>query len=587
MGPRQLIVCCDGTNSNLTGRVRDTNVSQLCELLDPVANQQLMYYDPGVGNPGSLPAATTMERFTAAKDRLLGLAFGSVVYENVAQAYIFLMRNWRPGDQIWLFGFSRGAFTVRSLGGLVTLFGILRPDADVLVPTLINSYFLKRDTADQKAHFQAVRDQIAQNFTAHHPASCEVWFVGVWDTVASVGLPLPGLKREISADPTIVGKPFRHVRHALALDEHRWPFKPRPYVVDELHDYAAHGQSIAQRWFRGSHGDVGGGYPNAQAGLSRQTLQWMLGEAIGKGLRLRAFAPNKQHEQEQVIGASTSFLDQRSRQVGDRLLKVHSATHDSAAWALSGMMVRNPLHSHPHISRCGQACSDEAPEAAAWAARMPADTAWSEGKSTTSLLVGLLLAVLAYLACGLSLIWPSMPATWDAALQDWGTTLRDLYIANNQFALWQLGQGWLWQPISEPSAASDCANLLCTSAQGFVSPRGALLADLVLIGAYAYLVARASSWAFARVAGLRRLHSPTRPWLQRLGMAPMALVLSDLTENLLSLLVLNQFHNEALPTLGILLGIAMVVAALAKWLGAAAVMTLLIWGSLSRPDARS
>ena len=142
---RQLIICCDGTNNNLTGRVRDTNVTKLCELFAPDANAQLLYYDPGVGNPGLLPGASLTDQFSRFSERLYGLAFGKGVYENIAQAYLFLMRHYQPGDQIFLLGFSRGAFTARSIGGLVTQFGLLRPAMDDLVPTLQHIYF-----SDQK-----------------------------------------------------------------------------------------------------------------------------------------------------------------------------------------------------------------------------------------------------------------------------------------------------------------------------------------------------------------------------------------------------------------------------------------------------
>ena len=114
---RQLIVCCDGTNNNLTGRRNDTNVTQLCELLAPDLQNQLLYYDPGVGNSGTFPGATWTEQIQQKWERISSLAFGSGIYENIAEAYRFLMLNWREGDAIFLFGFSRGAFTSRALGG--------------------------------------------------------------------------------------------------------------------------------------------------------------------------------------------------------------------------------------------------------------------------------------------------------------------------------------------------------------------------------------------------------------------------------------------------------------------------------------
>jgi uncharacterized protein (DUF2235 family) len=254
---RQLIICCDGTDNNLTGRRNDTNVAQLCELLDPDSQNQLLYYDPGVGNAGELPEANPWDRLQQKFKRASSLAYGSGIYENIAEAYRFLMRHWQNGDQIFLYGFSRGAFTARSVGGLVTQFGILRPEMDAMVPTLLHLYFLDRKKFGKS--YGDIKTQITEVFANEAGRKAAVWFVGVWDTVASVGAPM--ISREITATPTIVGKRFHHVRHALALDEHRRSFMPRLYSIDAEHDYAAHGQSIQQQWFSGAHSDVGGWVP--------------------------------------------------------------------------------------------------------------------------------------------------------------------------------------------------------------------------------------------------------------------------------------------------------------------------------------
>ncbi|MGH8831463.1 MAG: T6SS phospholipase effector Tle1-like catalytic domain-containing protein, partial [Polaromonas sp.] len=192
---RQLIICCDGTNNNLTGGAKDTNVTKLCELFAPDANDQLLYYDPGVGNPGELPGASLTDTISRIYERLHGLAFGKGVYENIAEAYLFLMRHYRPGDQIFLLGFSRGAFTARSIGGLVTQFGLLRPEMEGLVPTLLHVYFSDRERGGMK--YTAIRDQISRMFASDQTRATPVWFVGVWDTVSSVGAPL--LSRTITA----------------------------------------------------------------------------------------------------------------------------------------------------------------------------------------------------------------------------------------------------------------------------------------------------------------------------------------------------------------------------------------------------
>ena len=155
------------------------------------------------------------------------------------------MRNWLPGDGIYLFGFSRGAFAACSLGGLVTQFGMLRPDMDGLVAFLLHTYFSNREKS--RDGYERIRAQIRALYSDAAACNAPVWFVGVWDTVASVGAPL--LSREITAVPTIIGKNYCHVRQALALDEYRKNFQPRLYLIDPSYDYARAGQCIKQHWF--------------------------------------------------------------------------------------------------------------------------------------------------------------------------------------------------------------------------------------------------------------------------------------------------------------------------------------------------
>ena len=138
---------------------------------------------------------------------------------------------------------------------------------DGLIPTLLHTYFSNRQK--NRAHYERIRAQIRSLNSLDDAHDAPVWFVGVWDTVASVGAPF--LSREITASPTIAGKNFKHARQALALDEYRKTFRPSPYLIEAGHHYAKHGQSIKQHWFSGAHCDVGGGYVNSEAGLSQQT----------------------------------------------------------------------------------------------------------------------------------------------------------------------------------------------------------------------------------------------------------------------------------------------------------------------------
>ena len=159
--PRQIVLCCDGTNNNLTGGENDTNVVRLCQLLRTHGDeQQLVFYDPGVGNPGELPGATVWDSVNRYGERLAGLAFGRGVYENMAECYQFLMSNYQPGDELYIFGFSRGAFTARSVAGLVNMFGILQPHMVSMVPSLLHIYF-----SDRGGDSDAARRRIARQAT--------------------------------------------------------------------------------------------------------------------------------------------------------------------------------------------------------------------------------------------------------------------------------------------------------------------------------------------------------------------------------------------------------------------------------------
>lgn len=567
---RQLIICCDGTNNNLTGRRRDTNVAQLCELLAPDVQNQCLYYDPGVGNPGVLPEASLTERFKSEFERLRGLALGDGIFDNIAEAYRFLMHHWREGDEICLFGFSRGAFTARSVGGLVTQFGILRPEMDVLLPTLLHVYFLDRQR--HRASYEPIREQISELFAADPARAAPVHFTGVWDTVASVGAPL--FSRRISASPTIRGKRFRHVRQALALDEFRHQFEPRPYFIEEGYDYAAHGQSIDQLWFAGAHCDVGGGYDNRQAGLSREALLWMVQEAAACGVRLRpdVLGTDGQPDPQRVV----ALLDQRSQPAGARTKLVHSELQGNALWALAGMTARDPSARRTLFygpERVVNAPPREHPSVEKDNLQFPANTVWQNAPSHVGLtLTTLAVLVLCWVAAGALLLGPQRlaGADWWNQLYAAFNALPAVQAANNAFAHWQLA--WVFSGLS-PTRSLELLALH--------SPRGALLLDLGLIAGYGYLLARASAWAFARVARLRRVGMPATPWLNRLGLAPCVAVLGDLAENALTWLLLATSPAPWLPGWEWLAGAAMTLAALAKWLGLLGSGVLVVWGVLA------
>lgn len=573
---RQLIICCDGTNNNLTGGAKDTNVTRLCDLLAPDGNDQLLYYDPGVGNPGELPGASLTDNFSRIYERLHGLAFGKGVYENIAEAYLFLMRHYRPGDQIFLFGFSRGAFTARSIGGLVTQFGLLRPEMEGLVPTLLHIYFSDRERGGQK--YMAIRDQISRLFTTEQTRATPVWFVGVWDTVSSVGAPL--LSRTITASPTIVGKRFHHVRQALALDEYRRSFEPRPYYVDPAHDYAATGQSIAQQWFAGAHCDVGGGYVHAESRLSQEPLLWMLQEAVNCQLRLRAGLVDAAGglDTQAVLGALAPSVAAGSLPHQAPQARVHSETWQTPLWALAGLQQRNP-----HVVLDAGKPQDVVPvehrSVAAFGLVFPVDTVWARRRPLTGLFVALVLAAVFWLLAGGLLqgfIVPARMTLWECLLAlgqslTHAGQLRQVAAANLALAHWQIG----W-PLS-------MSYPLTALPQPAGRVAGAIWADFGLIAAYACVLSRAVTWAFARIVRLQRVSDRPSAFLNALGLAATVAVGSDVLENLLTLALVSVFPWPLLAGVEPLLGLAMTAAALAKWAGLLGCGALVLWGLAARP----
>jgi uncharacterized protein (DUF2235 family) len=567
---RQLILCCDGTNNNLTGRTRDTNVAKLAELLAPDRQNQVLYYDPGVGNVGELPEATLWDKGWQKLERIYSLAYGKGIYENIAQAYLFLMRNWQPDDQIFLYGFSRGAFTARSVGGLVTQFGILRPEMEAMVPTLLHVYFSDRDK--HKDNYESIKNQINQLFTNDAARSAPVWFVGVWDTVESVGAPL--LRRKITAVPTIVNKRFSHVRQALALDEYRHSFAPRHYFIEKGYDYAEHNQSIQQQWFSGAHSDVGGGMPNSAAGLSQQAFLWMAQESAHCALRLRAEVLNAQGQLDPA--QVTAWLDRRAEPTP------HAAPHKvvndqlylTPWWALGGMCVRDPRKpQHQAAQRAITALPPvESPTVQANALHYPSQTLWRQARSLRWLLLALVLAGTLWAIAG-ALLLPGTDlqgTNLRAQLQSALDMMPSVAAANCQFAQWQLG--WLLQ------GQAPTAGL-----KAFTHPAGAVLVDFGLIAAYGYLLARATGWAFTRIAGLRRVSQTAPVWLNYLGMAALVTIGGDIAENLFTWALILTSPNPYVPSVEWLLGAWMSLAAMAKWLGLTGSAALVAWACVTRP----
>lgn len=277
---KNIVICCDGTGQRLD--VHCTNVVRLFRALDradPLA--QIGFYDPGVG---TMPATGALTSVSRGLTLLASNWVGYGLLDNVSRAYGFVVDHYKEGDPIYLFGFSRGAFTVRVLAGLLHRIGVLRADAKNLIPYALEVY---------RPHYTRINDakkrQDASNVKEEfHKAFCwservTIKFLGLWDTVKAFGFfspkSLPHIRHNLD-----VGT----VRHALALDEHRRSFLPTSWggLDDFLEQPAPPEQDVKEVWFAGSHSDVGGGYPEEESGLSLISLKWMLGEASKCLLRL-------------------------------------------------------------------------------------------------------------------------------------------------------------------------------------------------------------------------------------------------------------------------------------------------------------
>lgn len=275
---RNLVVCCDGTSNEIVGN--STNVLKLYRIA--VKDQaQRVFYDAGVGAIASRPAwGRAWQRFK----EFLGLATGFGLDENILRAYRWLCENYESGDRIFLFGFSRGAYTVRAIAGLMHMIGLLSRDQLHLAGFALTAYKRAAEQNDLPIAWQFARLTNATDAPIH--------FLGVWDTVASVIVPRP----DRLYLPSLQFLPYTKqndriitVRHALSIDERRAMFRNYNWDGSTYRTNKFAKTSVAQDerqvWFAGVHADVGGGYLEAESGLAKFPLQWMLGEAKAMGLR--------------------------------------------------------------------------------------------------------------------------------------------------------------------------------------------------------------------------------------------------------------------------------------------------------------
>jgi uncharacterized protein (DUF2235 family) len=305
---KRLIVCCDGTwnrpDEVSQGVAAPTNVAKIALALadeDDAQNTQLLHYQLGVG--------------TRRSERLIGGAFGVGLSRNILDCYRFLVDNYELGDKLYFFGFSRGAYTARSLAGLVRNSGILRPEERDRIK---DAYALYR-RPDKDSVPSSIAAELFRR--THSYAETFIDFVGVWDTVGALGIPIDGFRLPLltklwTFHDTTLSRYVLHAYHALAIDERRRPFKPTVWVQKD--EAQAQHQTLEQVWFAGVHSDVGGGY--SDTGLSEIALLWMAAKARGCGL---AFKPDH-------LVVTTGEVDDDARRSGVELAPSPTAElHDS------------------------------------------------------------------------------------------------------------------------------------------------------------------------------------------------------------------------------------------------------------------
>ncbi|WP_424930396.1 DUF2235 domain-containing protein [Amaricoccus tamworthensis] len=274
---KRIVIACDGTWSR-SDATHPTNVLELARAVVPQGEDgcdQVVCHVNGVGTRGN-------GRVTRTLDVVLGGVFGIGLMETLLEAYRFLIFNYAPGDAIFLFGFSRGAFTARSLAGMIRNCGILQPDHLHMLPEAVALY----QSTDARAHPKSAQSvEFRQLYSSNGAEPPSIAFLGVWDTVGALGIPESfGWASTVNAGlkfhDTSLSKYVKKARHAVAIDERRRTFLPT--LWDNLDRLGGGGAGYHQCWFPGDHGSVGGGGPNRF--LSNDALLWVAAGAAEAGL---------------------------------------------------------------------------------------------------------------------------------------------------------------------------------------------------------------------------------------------------------------------------------------------------------------
>ena len=271
---KRIALFLDGTWNNIDDNTNVWRMKSLCAR----SSEQLVYYSAGVG--------------TQSGEHISGGLLGIGINKEIIDAYQWLVDHYEQDAQLFIFGFSRGAFTARSLAGFISKCGMLKPGSPLSMTQLYERY--QRISAKSVRALAKVTDenQLSQEdkWIKKYSVAIPIWFQGVWDTVGALGVPFPTFLKVSRTDFAFLETDLRindtHAYHAIAIDEHREPFSPTlwtkstrkqgdnflPRTID----------MVEQRWFVGAHANVGGGYKSDL--LPQIPLNWLMNKAIAHGL---------------------------------------------------------------------------------------------------------------------------------------------------------------------------------------------------------------------------------------------------------------------------------------------------------------
>lgn len=278
---KRLVLLLDGTWNSSEDNTSVWRLSQLVAPRDGAGIEQLCYYTAGVGTPRG--------------EKIRGGILGHGLDRDVIGAYRWLMGHYDQGDQIFLFGFSRGAFTARSVAGMIARCGLLRPGSPLSVEELYERYRLDAKAASFVELHQTKDLPPQEKRLLRHSRRVPIKMIGVWDTVGALGVPFGNIRglsrRRFGFHNTRLSAIFEHAYHALALDEHRAAFAPTlwtrftPAIADPPGKRRVRPTIVEQRWFAGAHANVGGGI--AGDDMPQLPLAWLMEKAGALGLAYR------------------------------------------------------------------------------------------------------------------------------------------------------------------------------------------------------------------------------------------------------------------------------------------------------------